>query len=326
MAEKDVSIEAYFENKDRIADLCNVFILHGKRLFLANNIQDRGSRNFLPNNEIGKKRTIEINKDIVYEAGIQMKTTIVALENQSDIHYAMPVRVMSGDSANYHNQWTKIKKNHGEKKDLKGAEFLSGFSKGDKLIPAATIVVYLGEEEWDGPRCLKDMLDLDGLPQELIDFIVDYPMYLLEVRKYEDTELFETDMRLVFGFLQRDTDENRLNEYILQNKEEFCNLAEDAFDVICNFSKVKYLVDHKKVYKTETGGMDMCKALDDMVRHGEERGEKRGEKRGLDRGIEGLIKICQELGMSVELVVQKIMLQFAFSEDKATEYIQKYWN
>ena len=70
----------------------------------------------------------------------------------------------------------------------------------------------------------------------------------------------------------------------------------------------------------------MCKALDDMVRHGEERGEKRGEKRGLDRGIEGLIKICQELGMSVELVVQKIMLQFAFSEDKATEYIQKYWN
>ncbi len=39
-------------------------------------------------------------------------------------------------------------------------EFLSGFRKGDKLIPIITATVLLSDKEWKGPRNLYDMLDV----------------------------------------------------------------------------------------------------------------------------------------------------------------------
>lgn len=314
MSKKDVATTKYWEDSKRVADLLNVTILRGKRLFLPEDIQVYGNRMFLPN----QKKSIEVDRDNVYKVHIQMRATIIATENQSDIHYAMPIRVMSGDSAHYHNQWDKIKKQHGEAKDLKGAEYISGFSKMDKLIPEITLVLYYGEEPWDGPRCLKDLLDLEGLPQELVDSIADYPMHLLEIRKFEDSELFKTDVRLVFGFLQRDSNEDALYAYINQNKTEFQELAEDAFDVICNYSKVKYFIEKKEENRTATGGVNMCKALDDMARHCEER--------GIERGIQATINICKELGTSMDTVISKVMNHFSFSEEVAHEYVLKYWN
>ncbi len=318
MSEKDVATTKYWEDSKRIADLLNVAILHGKRLFLPENIQVHGNRTFLSNQKGCKQKTIEIDKDNAYKVHIQMKATIIALESQSDIHYAMPIRVMSGDSANYHNQWDKIKKQHGEEKDLKGAEYLSGFSKTDKLIPEITLVLYYGEEPWDGPRCLKDILDLEGLPSEVQDMVADYPLYLIEVRKFEDYELFETELRLVFGFLQHDTDKDALNEYVAQNEEIFKNLSEDTFDLISNFSKSTILTTKKNSSKTETGGINMCKAIDDMIRHGEER--------GFERAIQGTIKICQDFGASTELTINKLMNKCSLTEDNAKSYVQKYWN
>lgn len=103
------------------------------------------------------------------------------MENQNDIHHAMPVRVMSGDSANYHNQWRRIQKAHRDNKELCGAEYLSGFSKTDRLTPVSTIFVYWGDKPWDGPRCLKDILDLEGIPSDFQKLIADYPLNLIKV-------------------------------------------------------------------------------------------------------------------------------------------------
>ncbi len=323
MSKLDVSTNQYLEDPKRIADLLNVSTLHGKRLFLPENIRIRDSKNYLPNKN-GK--TIVINRDIVCDADVQMKITIIALENQSDIHYAMPVRVMSGDSANYHNQWSKIKKDHLEAKDLKGAEFVSGFSKEDKLIPISTAVVYFGSKPWDGPRCLKDILDLEGLPTELQDSIADYPINIIEVRNFPDYELFETDLKLVFGFLQKENDKNALEEFVNQNELEFEDLPDDTFNIIGNFSHSTELTNKKEVYKTKTGGVNMCKAIQDMIKDGEDRGYERGIEQGIEQGIQAIINICKEFGTSIETAISKIMNQFSFSEDKAHEYISKYWN
>ena len=78
-----------------------------------------------------------------------MHVMLVAIEEQSDVHYAMPLRVMNADCAMYDRQWREIRKEHAEKKDVAGAEYLSGFSKNDRLVPVITIVVYLGKDEWD---------------------------------------------------------------------------------------------------------------------------------------------------------------------------------
>lgn len=117
----------------------------------------------------GKADNVQtVTADVILEAGSDMQAMIVVLEDQTDIHYAMPVRMMNPEAIGYHKQWRQAAEKHREKKDLRGAEYLSGFAKEETLKPFLPIVVYFGKEEWNGPRCLKDMIninfhvDLDG--------------------------------------------------------------------------------------------------------------------------------------------------------------------
>ena len=59
---------------------------------------------------------------------------------------------------------------------LTRSEFLSGFRKGDKLMPVITAVIYFGAEEWDATMSIHEMLDVD---EELLPFIPDYRINLI---------------------------------------------------------------------------------------------------------------------------------------------------
>lgn len=83
---------------------------------------------------------------------------LLGAENQSDIHYAMPVKNMIYDAMNYGSQVAEAARSHKDKKDFdSSAEFLAGFKRDDKLTPVITLTVYWGAEAWDAPRCLHDM-------------------------------------------------------------------------------------------------------------------------------------------------------------------------
>lgn len=159
-------------------------------------------------------------------------------------------------------------------------EFLSGFAKKDKLIPTITLVLYFGSEPWDGPKRLKDMMDLSGIPNDLTDRIADYPMELLEVRNYPNPEKFQTDIQYVFGFLKYAEDKQRLARYVEEHQDAFSELDEQAFDMISCMSKSAELKTIKKKYQEEKGGrVNMCRAITEMIADGEKRGYKRGEER-----------------------------------------------
>ena len=151
------------------------------------------------------------------------------------------------------------------------------------------VVRYFGEQKWDGPLCLKEMMDLSTLPEEVREKIADYPVHLIDVRRYSHAERFRTDLKLVFGFLQRASEPEELTEFIEENTKEFSSLTEDAYDMIASMSKTGELKELKKDVE-QTEDYDMCKAIDMMVADGEKRGEARGiklgEERGEARGIE----------------------------------------
>ena len=71
---------------------------------------------------------------------------LIGIENQQEIHYAMPLKVWKYDFLGYEEQLQRIKKMHRRKKDLLGAEYLAGFSKKDKLKPTLTMVLYYGKD------------------------------------------------------------------------------------------------------------------------------------------------------------------------------------
>ena len=50
----------------------------------------------------------------------------------------------------------------------------------DKFIPVITVVVYYGEKEWDGAKSLHEMLEI---PEEIVPFVNDYRMLLVEARQ-----------------------------------------------------------------------------------------------------------------------------------------------
>ena len=68
---------------------------------------------------------------------------ILGIENQSDIHYAMPVRNMLYDAIQYVNQVDEIAKEHRRSKKMPEtkAEYLSGFYKTDRILPIITLTV-----------------------------------------------------------------------------------------------------------------------------------------------------------------------------------------
>ena len=78
----------------------------------------------------------------------------------------------------------------------------------------------------------------------------------------------------------------------------------------------------------------MCKAIEDMIENGKQMGIELGMERGLERGLEcgiecgiqSLIKICQEFGVTFDATLHRIIAEFTLTEDKAHEYMKKYWN
>lgn len=281
MSEKDRISKRYLYVPERIADILNYYIFHGKQIVKAVHIRERKQEYFLVKQSSGNPKAKEVRRDIVVETEFNAKIVLIAIENQSDIHYAMPVRMLNGEAFWYDEQWKAIGKRHKEKKDLRGAEYISGFSKMDRLAPTLALCIYFGEEPWDGAKCLKDILDLEGMPREICELFMDYPLYLIEVNKLDNLELFQTDLRLVFGFLQRRKNKEALLTFVQENEEGFRNLPEDAFDFLCVMSNTKMLKEFKKSSEKEGGPWDMCQAIRELIRDEQRKGRRQGRRQGI---------------------------------------------
>ena len=206
MSAKDSMAKEYFADNARFADLCNNILYGGREVILPENLKERDTTEVLTALGLDKK-TIAVQKlrDIFKNASIKYTgksyVVLIGVENQSDIHYSIPVKNMFYDVMAYGNQVKETAKKHRREKDIATSdEFLSGFTKEDKLIPVITITVYLGTKEWDGPRRLSDMFgDVD---EELLPFIPDYRINLLAPREITDFTGFRTSIRQLFEVLQ----------------------------------------------------------------------------------------------------------------------------
>ena len=226
-----------------------------------------------------KLRDIFKNASIKYTG--KSYVVLIGVENQSDIHYAIPVKNMFYDVMAYGNQVKETAKKHRKDKDTTTSdEFLSGFTKEDKLIPVITITVYLGTMEWDGPRKLSDMFgDVD---EELLPFIPDYRINLLAPREITDFTGFRTSIRQLFEVLKNAYDKEKMQE-VLQNDEKFSRVDRETVEAINLFAGTDIDIDEKEEV------IDMCKAWEDQKNEGRELGREEGRELGERQKIISLI-------------------------------------
>ena len=182
MGKIDGITKKYMRQNDRFADMCNFYLFDGESVVKADDLEEKDITELeifrdKDNKVISVQKLRDILKRCVVKSADGVTYMIIGIENQTDIHYAMVIKNMVYDALNYASQAEEYAKKHREDKDLKGAEFLSGFAKNNKLVPVITITIYWGAGEWDGSRSLHDMLDIKN--KELLEYVPNYWLILV---------------------------------------------------------------------------------------------------------------------------------------------------
>ena len=243
-----------------------------------------------------------------------MNFIIVGLEHQNLIHYGMPVRIMLEDAAGYDEQLRTLQRQNRRLKKLSSKEFLGGIRKEDRLKAVFTIVLYYGTEPWRGAGSLYEMLDLTGIPEEIRGMLNNYRIHILEVRHFEKTERFRTDLREVFGFIQKAADKNAAKRFTFQNEERFKELAEDAYDVISVLTESRELEEVKERYREKGGKINMCEAILGMIEAGRVEGRTEGEVKG-EAKIVAMIRRKYDKKKNLLIISDELELDYSYVKE-----------
>ncbi len=143
---------------------------------------------------------------------------ILGIENQSKAHYAMAVKNMAYDALNYAKQVMEAKRSR-KGETMTSEEFLSGFSKDDKLIPVITLVVYFGAEPWDGPTSLHKMFETQD--ERILKFVPNYEINLIQPAMISDEDFpkFRTELGRVLEYIKYSKDKKTLQKRVHQEAE-----------------------------------------------------------------------------------------------------------
>ena len=265
---KDVEWKSYFEDNHRYADIINGIGCDGVQLVKDTDLKEVDTAS-------ARKA-----RDLLRRTAFGANFALIGIENQETADYQFPLRNMCYDGYQYQREAKAIRRELQEqKKGLNAGEFLYGFSKESKLHPIITFVLYAGKEPWDGPTCLHDMLDFSEMPERLRDLTPNYRVNIVDIRRMENTEVFQTDVRYVFDFIRCSEDKKKLLE-LVESNDFFKQMDEEAFDVVTKYTNSKELVQIKEE-QVEGGKTDVCKAIRDLMDDSRMEGREEGREQGI---------------------------------------------
>ncbi len=290
MSKKDTVTKTFMRENTVFADAFNYLIFNGKKVIQPERLQELDTTELvqlIAKGKNNKNESVQKYRDILKAAVIiedeNADYLLLGIENQTEIHYAMPVRNMIYDALQYGNQVAAIAaQNVKEKKAPTRAEFLSGFYKADKLRPVITLVLHFGADPWDGATSLHEMMYFPL--EEMRTFIQDYKIHLIDpaALKPDELEKFSTSLREVLGCIKYSKDKEKLSSFIRNNTRMMLEInAARVIQAITNIT-----LDLSE----EVEEVDMCKAIDDMMQDSREEGKAEGRTEGILFALTGLVR------------------------------------
>jgi len=163
-----------------------------------------------------------------------------------------------------------------------GAEYISQFYRTDCLFPCITLVIYWGDEPWEGPRCLADMFG----ESRWASYAQDYGMYVLEVQKMTEEEIlsYNDDLKLAFGCVRYSHQKEELERFLTEQEKVLVNASSLAKDVVAEVTGLKKITEKFQKLPNDGGEGTMLRGSHEMVAH--ERADGRAEGRAEGR-VEG---------------------------------------
>ena len=311
MGAADTVTKAYMKENTVFADAFNYLLYRGRAVVDPTQLQELDTTEialpFGAQDEDGKPQEDVVQKyrDVLKSAVIkedgEAAYILLGIENQTDIHYAMPVRNAVYDALQYGRQVADIAKKHrredASSKAHSRGEYLSGFYKDDRLTPVITLVLHFGANEWNGPLSLHEMMNVKN--RELLRFVQDYQVHLIDPARLSEEELakFSTSLREVMGYIKYSKDKKKLSEFLKENPRML---------IEANAARVIKAVTNTPLDIPEDAEVvDMCKAVEDMMNESKTKG-----------AVEVLVGLVKDGVLSIrEAASRAHMTESAFEEE-----------
>ena len=153
MGKQDKIMTRYLSDPEHFADFINGTLFQGRQMLDAKTIIPVPQRKVEKSVSLkGEPMFLDGTRDAVMKQDFNGIYSVFAVEAQTSTHYGMPVKNLGYDVTDYISQVRMFTKdNRGNKAYTTSAEFISGMRAEDKLTPVFTVVLYYGENKWDGP-------------------------------------------------------------------------------------------------------------------------------------------------------------------------------
>ena len=186
MPSPDSALKDFFRDNEVFASLFNGYFFDNEQVIKADGLEAEDTAYAETIKVNYGKQKFKIKKINKYRDNVRRTMlgyfVILGVEDQSKVHYSMPIRKMLYDSLGYSSELSVLEDTQ-DKVEWTVDERLSGIKKGTKVTPIVTVVFYTGEEPWDGPQSLHDMMDMDERIGELVP---DYPLYVIDIGHDKD--------------------------------------------------------------------------------------------------------------------------------------------
>ena len=290
------------------ADMFNFLLYDGSPVIKPENLRELDTTEIAIPYGNGARVPVQKYRDILKLWSAYMDDTAVYVmlgaELQGKAHYAMPVKKGLYDMIGYARQVDEARNSYRRKPKegdiyvdegtlkirLTSEEFLSGFRKGDRLIPIITATVFLSDKEWDGPMDLHDMLDVRD--RGLLKFIPNYPINLIAPANLSDSdfEKFSTKLGLAMKVLKY----QKAGAVEVIEATDHEKIDRDTAVFLNRVANLGLEFDEKEV------SIDMCKAMEDNNKKKE---------------VTGAIKGMRLMGASDNDIVNKITEAFHVTKE-----------
>ncbi|MBQ3796778.1 MAG: Rpn family recombination-promoting nuclease/putative transposase [Butyrivibrio sp.] len=314
MKEKDITANEYMSDPERFADVFNYFAFDGVPVIKPENLEEKEAAERIVIDELKKiiayNKLRDIIKHCTVKADEHAMMVLLGIENQSELHYAMVIRNMLYDSINYSRQVQALAAKHKQNKDAKNsAEFLSGITPEDKILPVITLVINWSDQKWEAPRRLSDMFE--NPKSEIIKYVSDYSINLLDPHEIEDFNKFSTELGDVFELIKRQNEDGVF--YDMQSRKgDDWSMTKESIKMVNMFTGANISTE-----SAEGGKVKMCRLTQSILEDGIEKGIGQGR----DEGITGAVMLLRGLGLDDKAISEKICEQYNLSPKQAKKYL-----
>jgi len=325
MGVKDTVTIRYLRQNDIFADAFNYFIYNGRKVIVPERLEELDTREVdVPyGGENGAEQPVQKTRDVIKTLMAmtdgRAAYLVLAIEAQSNIHYAMAVKNMVYDALQYAKQVEEAIASHrasGDYKNVGSDEYLSGFMKQDRLMPVVTLVIYFDSKKWDGPRTIHEMFSVQD--EELLSYVPDYKINLIEpaMMQKEDFDKFSTTLKEVLTFIKYSKDADGLKE-ALDADPNFHHLGREEVDVL------NACVNADLHLSESEATIDVCEAIrvlnqraaDEAAEKATEKAMEKAEKKRITTLVESINNLKKNMGWTSEKAME--ILGLSESDRKA---------